>query len=253
MKKTILFVLSLGMFATLGSGLFFWSERNVAQAENIPHPLETINQKAIDARTGNQADAEELVGEVIRVAGFESELIGFTASSIKQRVGRAESRYRLGQSAGIPERKIVRTVNGLVKKFNLPEYSKTDLYEVRKLRLTLLPNFPHLISQKTQSVQPRTVGAGLDTEMSPAESVLILSLMIQQKLLNQDYQLTKTERRNRWNEMHDNRPGRSSSPHPAQSRGQEMRERLRIAASSASASDAWQLSTITLNTLGIEQ
>ncbi len=133
MKKIVLFVLSLGVFATLGIGVFFLSEKNVAQAENIPHPLETINQKAIDARTGNQADAEELVGEIIRVAGFENVLIGFTSSSIKQPVGRAESRYRLGQSSGISERKIVRTINGLVKQFDLPAYAKTDLYEVRKL------------------------------------------------------------------------------------------------------------------------
>ncbi len=253
MKRLVLFLLGLSLIVGLGIGVFWSTNENVAKAEGVPHPLDGINQKARDARNGNQANAEALVGEVIRVAGFENELIGFTSSSIKQRVGRAESRFRLGQSAGIPERKIVRTINGLARQFNLPAYAKTDLYEVRKLRLELLPNFPDLIGQKTQNVQPMAVGAGLEAEMSPAESVLILSLMIQQKLLNQDYQLTTAERRTRWNEMHNHRPGRISSPHPARNRASEMRERLRVAASSASMSDAFQLSTITLNTLGIEQ
>lgn len=255
MKRKMLFILSLSLIAISGIGLFWLAQKDAAKAEsntNAPHPLAAINEKAKAARTGNQTDAEDLVGEIIRVASFENELRGFTADSIKERVGRAESRYRLGQLAGIPESKIVRTINGLAKKFDLPAYARTNSYEVRKLRLELLPNFPQLINQKSQGSQPVAVGSGLDPQMSPAEAFLVLSLMAQQKLFNPEYQLTDAERRSRWKEMHNHRSSQSNSNLP-RNRSSEMRDALQRAVNSASASDAWKLSDITLNTLGIEQ
>lgn len=193
----MLFILSLSLFMILGIGLFWLSQNKVAEAQSnaeTPHPLAAINQKAKAARSGNLTDAEDLVGEIIHVAAIENELRGFTASSIKERVGRAESRYRLGQSAGIPESKVVRTINGLAKKFDLPQYARTNSYEVRKLRLELLPNLPQLTNQTSQGIQPLTVGSKFDSEMSPAEAFMILSMMAQQKLLNPEYQLTNGER-----------------------------------------------------------
>ena len=215
--------------------------------------METINQKAKDARTGNLNDAKDLVSEIIRVAGFEGELAGLATTALKNRVGKAESRYRRGQTSGIPETKIVRTINGLARKFNLPTFARTDLYEVRKLRFELLPNLPQLINQKTQGLQPVTVGAEFDSPMSPAEAFLIFSLMIQQKLSNQEYQMTYAERGNRWSAMHRHQPGQTPSPNPFPNRNREMKEAIRQGIASTSGSDAMQLSDVTLNTLGIEQ
>jgi len=258
MKKSILF-LSLGLMIVLGVGLLWLSKGNTTQAEsasNSLHPFDAINQKAKNARAGNRADAEELVGEVIHISDTENVLGGFTASSIKERVGRNESRYRLGQAQGIPEGKIVRTINGLAKKLNLPDYARTNSYEVRKLRLSLLPNFPQLINQKTQGSQPSTVGTKLDPQMSPAEAVFVLAMMIQQKMVNDEYQLTNSERLSKWKEAHNHhpkKPKKDDSQNPASNRNSEMRRALEIGANSTSISDALQLSNITLNTLGIEQ
>lgn len=253
MRRKILLTLSLSLLVLLSVGLFWLMPKDVAEAENIPHPLESINQKAKDTRTGNLTDAKDLVGEVIRVAGFEGELAGFATTAIKERVGNAESRYRLGQSSGIPEAKIVRTMNGLARRLNLPAFARTNQYEVRKLRLELLPNFPQLITRKTQGSQPITVGAGLDPQMSPAETLLIFSLMIQQKLNNQEYQMTEAERLSRWNEKHHHQPGQTPSPNPFPNRNREIKEAIRQGIASASGSDALRLSNVTLNTLGIEQ
>lgn len=241
MKRKILILLSLSLIISLGIGFLWLKKENSVKAENpsqLPHPLETINQKAKNARSGNLLEAKELVGEIIRVAGFEREIQGFSSGFIKDRVGRAESRYRQGQVASIPETKIVRTVNGLVKKFNLPEYTKTNLYEVRKLRLTLLPNFPQLITRKSQNIQPTVAGAEIDPQMSPAEATFVLAFMLRQKLSNQDYQLTYAEQMNRWAETHNHRAGQSNSPHPAQNRSRETRDALSRAIASTSASDA---------------
>jgi len=258
MKRQILF-LSLGLTLSLSVGLLWLSEGNTAQAENTPnpeHPFATLNQKAKNARAGNRADVDDLVNEAISVSGITNELDGFSTDSIKERVGRNESRYRSGQADGIPEGKIVRTVNGLAKKLNLPDYARTNAYEVRKLRLSLLPNFPQLIGQKTQNSQPLTVGAKLDSQMSPAEAVFVLAMMIQNKRFNEEYQVTNSERLSKWKETHDHhpkKPKKSDSQDSVSNRNSEMRTALENGADSLSTSDALKLSDITLNTLGIEQ
>ena len=255
MKKRILFFMSLSLAASLGIGWLWHTEHGSveAQSNTSQHPLQAINQLSKLARNGNTPDAEEYVSEIISVAGFESELRGFTSTVIKDRVGRAESRYRQGQAAGIPEAKIVRTVNGLVKQFSLPSYVKTSNYEVRRLRLGLLPSFPQVITQTNPAGLSVSIGSQIDSQMSPAEAVFVLAMMLQQKLANPEYQVTHAERVNRWADTHSHGAGQSNSPNTDQNRSREIREALNRAAASTSMSDALQLSNLTLNTLGIGQ
>lgn len=251
MKKRFIFFLSMGLVLCLAVALNLLSKEDAVIAQNNPeteHSFAVLNEKAKAARNGDVTAAQEFVGEIISVAGFESELRGFTANAIKDRVGRAESRYRQGLASGIPESKIVRTVNGLVRRFDLPDYVKTSDYEVRNLRLGLLPHFPQVIAQKNQSSLPVSVGEQIDSEMSPAEAVFILAMMIQQKLANPEYQLTHLERVNRWSERRNRHVGG-----PTQNRSREIETALNQAVLSTSMTDALQLSGITLNTLGIEQ
>jgi hypothetical protein len=256
MKKRILFFLSLSMIAGIGIGWIWLTEKRSVEAQTnpeTPHPFHAINLKARNARTGSLQETEEYVGEIITVAGLEHELQGFTSTAVAERVARAEVRFRQGQSSGIHEAKIVRTVNGLARRFSLPAYVKTSPYEVKRLRLGLLPNFPQIITQKNQGMQPVFAGGQIDSQMSPAEAIFVLAMMLQQKLANPEYQLTHAELVNRWAETHSHGSPQNITPHPAQNRSREVREALRAAASSTSLSDALQLSNLTLNTLGIEQ
>jgi len=256
MRKRIFFLLGLSLLLSAGLGLFWFTSGESVEAQTSSlsdHPFKTINQKASLARTGDLSNAEEYVSEIISVAGFESELRGFTATTIKDRVGRAESRFRQGQAAGVPVQKIVRTVNGLVLKFKLPEYTRTNVAEVTRLRFMLLPNFPEVIRRNAQSKQAITVGSRFESEMSPAEAVFVLMMMLQQKLHNPEYQLTDSERRSLWNEMHAYRPDLSLSPQLPKNRNVEMLATLNRAGRSMPFSDTFQLSDITLNTLGIEK
>lgn len=246
----------LSLFVAIALGGFWMMKNGSVSANTNPestHPFVEVNALALASRSGSVEDSKELIGEIIKVAGFDSELRGFTASSIRDRVGRAENNFQLGNSSGIPEAKVVRTLNGLVRKFNLPAYVRTDIYEVRKLRLSLLSQFPQIINQKNQPRQPISISTNLDTTMSPAESVFVLGLLIQQKLANPEYQQTYSERISRWTETHNHSPGRNGTSNPAPNRSREIREALSRAASTTPISDALQLSTITLNTMGIDQ
>ncbi len=256
MNKRFLIFFGLSLTITFGlGGIWLIKDRSVSAYTNPEptHPFVEVNALALASRSGSVEDSKELVGEIIKVAGFDSELRGFTASSIKDRVGRAENNFQQGNSGGVSEAKVVRTLNGLVRKFNLPAYVRTDIYEVRKLRLNLLSQFPQIINQKNQPRQPISVSTNLDATMSPAESVFVLGLLIQQKLANPEYQQTYSERISRWTETHNHSPGRNGPSNPAPNRSREIRDALNSAASATSISDALQLSAMTLNTLGIDQ
>lgn len=192
-KKGFLILMLLGLSTTLG---WIWFTRSVVvdahEAPELLHPHQRVNDLAKDVRNGNMDSAGEYVAELIKAAGFESELRGYPLTVIKDRVSRAEIDYRNGLSEGVDESKIVRTVNGLVTVFDLPVYTKTTPHEVTKLRLGLRAHFPEVISRPDgEAGRPQVlVGERTSTEMSPAEAVLVLSLMLQQKLANPEYQLT---------------------------------------------------------------
>lgn len=145
---------------------------------------------------------------------------------IKGRVGQAESRYHQSQAAGVSEARVAQTINSLAFKLKLPDYAKTSIYEVRKLRLALIPNFPQFINQKSQGMQPVRAGAKFDSRMSPAEAVFVTEMMMQQKLSNEEYQVTNKERLKDWKEKHNHHPNHGNSQRQAQDRSQEMRDAL---------------------------
>lgn len=251
----MLYVVCLSLIAILGIGLFWLSQNEVAEAQNnaeTPHPLAAINQKAKDARKGDETAAADLVDEMIRVAAFETEFDGFTTDTVKERVAKAESRYRQGLTEGIPTVNIAQTVNGLAYKFDLPKYAKTNVNEVNRLRMMLLPNFPQIITRNTEIKQALAVGTKFDSNMSPAEAFFVLMMMFQQKRFNPEYQLTSSERLSLWKEIHNHRPG-ANAPKLPENRNEEIRAALESAGNSMSISEASNLSDITLNTLGIEQ
>ena len=257
MKRRSLFFFSLSLVAVLTTALLFLQRDPVQARDSLraPHPLAEINQKAKSVRNGNSSDASAYVTEILKVAKVESELPGIAeaaTSTIIDRVARAEVNYREGRSEGIDESKVVRTINGLVLRLHLPEYSYTDVYEVRRLRFMMLPNFPEIIGRNTGRRPAITEGSRFDSKMSPAEALLILTMMLQQKQYNPEFQLTIAERRSLWNEMHDHRPGENFAPNVPGNRNAETQVALRRAGETMRTSDLLSLSDITLNTLGIE-
>jgi hypothetical protein len=257
MKRRFLFFLSISLVVVLMAAVFFLQRDAVEAKDGFkgPHPLAGINQKAKDVRSGNSSDANAYVAEILKVAKVESELpqiAGVATSTIVDRVANAELNYRDGRSEGIDESRIVRTVNGLALRLGLPEYAYTDVYEVRRLRLMMLPNFPEIIGRKSASQPALTAGSTFDSKMSPAETLLIFTMMLQQKQYNPEFQLTRGERQDLWSEIHDRRPGRDFEPNVARNRNVEIQTALRRSGESMRTSDLLSLSDITLNTLGIE-
>ncbi len=255
MKNRILLVLGLVSLMFISVGLFFLGDRSVTANSNArtTHPLKSINEKARAVRMGSHSEALDLVDEIIRVANVEPELDSFATDAVKVRVAKAENIFRRENVGGVSEQKVVLTINRLVHKLRLPAYARTSVNEVTRLRFMLLPNFPEIVSRKSERSSPIPVGARFNTEMSPAEGFFVLVMMFQQKLYNPEFQLTHEERLSLWNELYADRPVGSIPQNLPNNRGIEVRGAIRNAGQRMSSQDALNLSELTLNTLGVKR
>jgi hypothetical protein len=156
--------------------------------------FDRINDKARSARRGGLAEMRELTNAVIDPYVGSNPIVNAdgTMAEVKERVARAEFAYRQGHNDGVSEDRVIRVVNGLGKKFNAPEYAKTDLAEVRTHRMALLAVTPQLT---TINHQPTGKGqAGISSNMSPIEAVNVTMSLVYQKVFNEEYQKDASER-----------------------------------------------------------
>ncbi len=179
---------------------------------------------------------------------------------IKNRLVRAEVDYRKGRKEGIKEERVVRVVNGLAKKFGAPEYAKTDLYEVRKLRASMLFLMPDVITTEPmeklkkakESNKPKSL---ISPTMSPLEAVNVLALLIDQKLSNDEFQLTKEERKGLGPEKRTLKDQKSTEPRllPQTERQKEMSQVVLSAVSQTGVMNGLKLAHNVLDVLGVER
>jgi hypothetical protein len=117
------------------------------------------------------------------------------SADMKDRLVRAEIKYRNGHK-GVREEDIVKTVNDLADTFDAPAYAKTSRLQVNILRLRLMGAFPSFIAQERDEKKKglkKRVGDTVDPEATPLEAAFITMMMVQQKMLNKDFQKTPEE------------------------------------------------------------
>ena len=152
--------------------------------------LDWIDEKALQAKNNEESAVRALVDEVFNRTEFA--LIPVEdRDAMKARVLSHELAYRSGNSEGVREENIVLTVNELADKFNAPDFARTSALQVRVLRASFLHRYPNFIAQETSSggkILEANIGDSVSSMMSPLEAVYITALMLEQKILNENYQ-----------------------------------------------------------------
>ncbi|HYP52667.1 MAG TPA: hypothetical protein VEQ42_03960 [Pyrinomonadaceae bacterium] len=161
-----------------------------------------LDERAAAASGGDERAVRELVETFFRgpeLRGVPSLLAG----PFKERLIRAEAKFRRGQGTGVSEESVVRVVEELARKFDAPEYALAETDEVRALRLSLSSLVPRLVVRQPlpAGAEPRpfwfvTKAPAFDVpaSMSPVEAAYITLMMLTQKQINETYMLTKDER-----------------------------------------------------------
>lgn len=222
---------------------------------------ERLDAKSVAAQTDDEAKIRELAHGVFEPFSWSHEPA--IQGGIEERISRAEVAYRARLQAPIPEENVVRTVNNLAEKLGTPEFTKTDIRQVRYLRLSLMIGAPHLVGA-TSTAQ---ADGSMPRLMSPVEAAYVTMSLIHQKLYNHKYQVSSkqwVQDRNRedWQQWHDFRVGKSSEYQaapklvsvPTNYNGEEVRKIILRSAAARNASGAASgLANKALDDLGVSR
>lgn len=254
MRKKILISIPIAVLLSLvGTAILYNFDSRVSGQSPPPSYDENYSfaQLNVKARAvneiGGSTNVNALVDEVFNT--FST----VVASDVKSRIANSETRYQNHQRGGVAEVEVVEAVNGLQMKFNTPEFSKTDLYEVRKLRQALQLYAPQFVGHGRQSEQSlvNAVNPTIVPEMSPSEAIFVLLAMLYQKQNNPNYQLTFAEREGKWSDTHTLNIGQAQPDSPEKSA--QMDSAITAKLQTMTASEILAIPHRALDILGIEQ
>jgi len=217
MRRTLLYsVPIIAVFSLIGAAVFNSLD---LRTSGMPLPASyddnvAFSQLNIKARAVNEGGGSAAVNDLVNelFTTFSTTV----ATDVKTRIVNSELLYQANQRGGVTETAVVQVVNGLKVKFNTPEFSKTDVYEVRKLRQALQLLAPQFVGHGRQSEQSAVgdVNVTIVPEMSPAEAVFVTVAMLNQKMSNPNYQLTQAERNAMWADLHSTKIGQAVEVDP---------------------------------------
>lgn len=253
MRRTLLYsVPIIAIFSLIGAAAFnsldFRASGMVSPSsydDNVAFSQLNIKARAVN-EGGGSAAVNDLVNELFTT--FSTTV----ASDVKTRIANSETLYQTNQRGGVTETAVVQVINGLQVKFNTPEFCKTDVYEVRKLRQALQLLAPQFVGHGRQSEQSAVgdVNTTIVPEMSPAEAVFVALAMMNQKMSNPNYQLTQAERTAMWSDLHSTKLGQSLADDPVKS--ELVNEAIVDKVATMSSNDLLAIPHRALDILGIE-
>jgi hypothetical protein len=148
----------------------------------------------------NSNDEQSIRGVADAVFGFPRALPRspeMIENVIKDRLVRAEIAYRSGIHEGVQEQDIVKFANSVADHLALPSYAKTSAQQVRVLRMQLALSSPTFMAAGLTHENMK-VGESISDRMSPLQAVHLLSSLLDQKIINPEYQLEPAE----WERVH---------------------------------------------------
>jgi len=203
---------SLVIVATV-TVMVFSTQRFYLRAQGTSPPTdaraswERLDARSVAAQTDDEDQVRELVHGVFEPFSWShgQQIQG----RIEERISRAEVAYRNRVHAPVPEENVVKTFNNLAEKLGTPEFTKTDLRQVRYLRLSLMTAAPHLVGAASAGQSD----GSMPRIMSPAEAAYVTLSLVHQKLYNPKYQVTSRQwaddrDREDWERWHDYRSGK---------------------------------------------
>lgn len=191
MKKRTKLLLTISALA-LFCGAWWLGSGQVAKGKS-PFVPGSLDEKARKAKSGDEDAVRDLADEVFHRYGRL-----FTAGvtdDVKDRLVRAEVGYRMNGKGGVREIHVVKAVNFLADKFDAPDYAKTDPRQVKVLRARMKSQAPTFFAPDPDGRRglKKKIGQQMNPEVSPLEAVCLLLVMLDQKVLNDEFQQTPRE------------------------------------------------------------
>ena len=232
--------------------MLFRSQTN----SNPPSRYQSIEIKARQADARNRQSIEELAHEIV-VCPHVYSMPDVLSETLESKLADAETNFRNGQGHAVGEQQLVDVLNWMGEKFHLPSYTKTTTAQVRILRMKLAIEAPYLMGS-TLAGKELEKGAHVRAELSPVQAMHLLSVMIDQKVLNPDYQDPSTDivasERQRQEEIRRKGTGKGGAYLTVRTstKNQEVRNSIDTAAGAMNAQDAFDVMNHVFNTLHLD-
>jgi hypothetical protein len=230
----------------------------LSQTTMTPNAMNPYSQIELKARQVDPADRKSLhaLNHAILTANHVYPIPDAVASSFEDRLTDAEFRFRNKSGHGVSEAQMVDLTNWIVDRMHLPGYMKTTAAQVRTLRMKLTLSSPSLMGNTLTGKEIKR-GDHIRTEMSPLQALHLFQVMVDQKILNPDYQdptidivAAEKQRTQEREKAAASQPGRKAfviaRPNP---KGLEIRRALNSTISDLSIQDALAIVNHALSTL----
>jgi len=145
-------------------------------------PYQQIEVAASAMRPGDSDSIRAVVEEIVNYPRYYR-MPDVMAAIVKQRLIDAQRDYFAGKNPGVVDGAIVDAINALATAFDTPGYARVSFLEVQFLRSRAVSAMPYLMGSA-----PDTKLGEADPPMSPLQAIWLMSLLIDQKLDNPDYQ-----------------------------------------------------------------
>jgi hypothetical protein len=190
----------LGLVILALFGISVTVSRHIAEAGQKPSdqnqayrsPWQKIDEQAKLENPSDGNSVHVLIDEILDFPHFYSLNLPVMREILEQRLVQAEINYKLGRSPGIPEKNVVQIANSLADKMRLPEYAQVTLHQVEVLRFGMEFSMPSFMGGTAPQIEETGARPG-PSELSPAQAAQILLVLIDQKMINPDYQLIPEE------------------------------------------------------------
>jgi hypothetical protein len=172
-------------------GAVLAQDQRQAPGASQPHylsPYHAIEDAAAAMQPGNADSVRALVDAVANFPSLYRRMPEPMAAVVKQRVINAQTAYLDGKAAGVPDGAVADAINALATAFETPDYGRVSLLMVQFFRA----NMAHAMPVFMRSA-PDTLVDEPNPPMSPVQALFIMSLLIDQKLINPDYQAAPAE------------------------------------------------------------
>jgi len=204
MRKRIVLLLTLFFIGAVATRAIWDGTKEIPEVKALAamkqsaqsiNPLRDLDEKAKGARRGDLKSISELADDIItRYGFFESD--ASAKEAVKERLVGAEVRFQRDGKGGIPEENVALVINGLAAEFGAPDFMKTDVQQVRHIRIARMAYLPNLINQpiagRVEGSQ-RPTRSSVNSKLSPLEATYVAMDLIYQKLNVEEFQVTPRE------------------------------------------------------------
>jgi hypothetical protein len=111
---------------------------------------------------------------------------------VATRLARSENAYRNRLGPGVTENQLLNLLNSYVRRFDLPDYAATSPAQLRVARMNTVRQLPVFMGNGVTN-ERLVLGDSISDVMSPLQAFHLCQVIIDQKILNPDYQDSKID------------------------------------------------------------